>query len=303
MIIVLTIFIVHLYTFHLFFLCVKHSKHNICKNDNAILFFQPVYLKCDIMNNAGIVDRVDCACKLDRVPPKTQNPLHALLGDRLCVDTDECCISVINPTVPDCTLLGKTKISPTPSSSTLLNDCEYGVVPLKQDSFESHSKRNKSFNCRFLRKKISDKNDTNKSTFPVSSCVCKTHKWKFPMIMQKAWKHNRRVRLKSIPSINNMPLQRYQSHHSSSDEDWFEEIADDDINNLDEKTKTKCNSDLNTTLTNADSFSSIFDAESNQIETEKLKWCSFAFRKCCNKPPLTKSKISRKNPKNMCQII
>ncbi|XP_060841562.1 inositol polyphosphate-5-phosphatase A isoform X1 [Rhopalosiphum padi] len=262
---------------------------------------KPVYLKCDIMNNAGIVDRVDCACKLNRVPPETQNPLHALLGDHLCVDSNECCISVVDTIVPDNTVLGEVKIPPVPSTST--DDCDFDIVPLKQNYTESHCKTNKPFTCGFLRKKISDKHGTHKSIFPVSNCICKTHKWKFPMIMQKAWKHNRRIRLKSIPSLNNMPLQRYQSHHSSSDEDWFEEIADDETNNCDDK-KNKCISNSNIILTNDDNCSVNFDNQSEQVATNKFKWCSsFAFRKFCDKRPLTEKKIAHRNPTTSCRII
>lgn len=243
------------------------------------------------MNNAGIVDRVDCVCKLNRVSPETQNPLHALSGDHLFVESDECYISV-----------GKVKISPTPSSSTSLDNHEFDIISVKQISPKSHTKRNKPFNCGFLRKKISDKNGSGKNTLPISNCICKTHKWKFPLIMQKAWKHNRRVRLKSIPSINNMPLQRYQSHHSSSDEDWFEEVADDEVNPCDEK-KNKSNSDENISFTNIDNSSVTFETESDHIVSNKFKWCSFAFKHFCNKPPLTESKITQKDSKKMCRII
>ncbi|KAL4148770.1 hypothetical protein QTP88_002930 [Uroleucon formosanum] len=236
---------------------------------------KPVYLKCDIMNNAGIVNRVDCACKLNRVPPETQNPLHALLGE--------------------------VKIPSAPSTSTY--DSELDIVSIRQNYTENHGKINKPFASGFLRKKVSDKHGTHKSIFPVSNCICKTHKWKFPTIMQKAWKHNRRIRLKSIPSFNNMPLQRYQSHHSSSDEDWFEEIADDETNNCDDK-KNKCNSNPNKTLTNADNCPINFDNQSDQVATNKFKWCSsFAFRKFCEKRPLTETKIDRRDPTTSCRII
>lgn len=262
------------------------------------MFFQPVYLKCDIMNNAGIVDRVDCACKLNRVPPETQNSLHALLGD-LCIDPD-CCIPVVDTIIPDNTL-GEIKISPmTPSTSTSLNNCEFDIISIKQNS--SFRKTNKPFTCGFLRKKNSDKHGTNKSMFPVSDCICKTHKWKFPMIMQKAWKHNRRIRLKSNPSFNNMPLQRYQSHHSSSDEDWFEEIADDEINNCYEK-KNKCNDNEIKTFTNADDCPITLDSESDYVTTNRFKWCSsYAFRKFFDKRPLTETRIARRVPTNSCRI-
>lgn len=265
------------------------------------MFFQPVYLKCDIKNNAGIVDRVDCACKLNRVPPETQNPLHALLGDHLCVDSNECCIPVVDTIIPDIDVLGEVKIPPAPSTST--DDSELDIVSLKRNYTESHCKTNKPFTCGFLRKKISDKHGTHKSIFPDSNCICKTHKWKFPTIMQKAWKHNRRIRLKSIPSFNNMPLQRYQSHHSSSDEDWFEEIADDETNNCDDK-KNKCNSNSNKTLVNVDNCPINFDNKSEQVATNKFKWCSsFAFRKFCEKQPLTETKIARRDPTTSCRII
>lgn len=265
------------------------------------MFFQPVYLKCDIMNNAGIVDRVDCACKLNRVPPEIQNPLHALLGD-LCIDS-ECCNPIVDTVIPDNTLLGEIKMSPmTPSTSTSLNNCEFDIVSIKQNFTESYKKPNKPFTCGFLRKKNSDKHGTNKSIFPVSNCICKTHKWKFPMIMQKAWKHNRRVRLKSNPSFNNMPLQRYQSHHSSSDEDWFEEIADDEFHNCNEK-KIKCNNDETETLVNADDCTVKLDSESDHVTTNRFKWCSsYAFRKICDKRPLTETKIARRDLTNSCRI-
>lgn len=249
------------------------------------------------MNNAGIVDRVDCVCKLNRMPSETQNPLHALLGTRLCVDSDECCVPIVDTIVPDNTLLGGVKISlHTPSSTSALNDRELDIVPIKQSSAKSRMKTIKPFTCGFLRKKNSDKHGTDKSVSSVSSgCICKTHKWKFPMIVQKAWKHNRRVRLKSNPSFNNMPLQRYQSHHSSSDEDWFEEIADDEINNLDER-KTK-------TLTNADDLPINFESESGHVSTNRFKWYSHALRKFCDKRPLTETKISDGDPTNSCRIL
>lgn len=266
------------------------------------MFFQPVYLKFDIMNNAGIVDnRVDCACKLNRVPPETQNPPHALLGTHLCVDSNECCIPIVDTIIPDNTVLGEVKIPSAPSTST--DDCVFDTKPKIQNYTESHSKTNKPFNGGFWRKKISDKHGTHKSIFPVSDCICKTHKWTFPTIMQRAWKHNRRIRLKSIPSFNNMPLQRYQSHHSSSDEDWFEEIGDDETNNCDDK-KNKCNSDSNETFTNADNYPINFDDQSEQLTTNKFKWCSsFAFRKFCDKRPLTETKIARRDPTTSCRII
>lgn len=264
-----------------------------------IVFFQPVYLKCDIKNNAGIVDRVDCACKLNRVLPDTQNPLHALLGSHLRVDSDDFCDSIVDTTVVDNTVLGEAIISPAPSTSTPLNDHGFDIIPTK-NSTESHSKTNKSFTCGFLRKKNSDKHESNKNKFPASNCICKTHKWKFPMIMQKAWKHNRRVRLKSNPSFNNMPLQRYQSHHSSSDEDWFEEIADDETNN---EKKKKCIKDENKTFANTDDCPNSVDNDSNIVATNRFKWCTYSFRKFWDKRPLPDTKIVRKDPNNSCRII
>lgn len=253
------------------------------------MFFQPVYLKCDIMNNAGIVDRVDCACKLNSVPPETRKPLHALLGVRLSVDSDECCIPTVDTNIPVKTLLGEVITPLIPSTSTTLNDY-VETVTVKQNSTVSHTKV-----FTFLRKKVSDKHGATKSIFPISNCICKTHKWKFPMIMQKAWKHNRRVRLKSNPSF-----QRYQSHHSSSDEDWFEEIADDETNNFDEK-KNKCNSDENKTLANnAEDCPVNLDNESNHVATNRFKSCSsYAFKKIFVKRPLTEN---RKDPNNSCRI-
>lgn len=263
-----------------------------------LCFFQPVYLKCDIKNNAGIVDRVDCDCKLICVPPETQNPLHALLGPRLCVDSNEC-IPIVDTIIPDNTLIGEIKIIPTPATSTSLHSCEFEILPIAQNCEESHKKRNKH---RFIRKKISDKHGTNKSIFPVSDCICYTHKWKFPLIMQKAWNHNRRVRLKSNPSFNNMPLQRYQSHHSSSDEDWFEEVADDEISHSDDE-KNQCNSNENITLSNAKDFPVHFDSESDHVATNRFKWCSsFAFSKLCDKRPLTETNIAHRDPTNFCRI-
>lgn len=257
-----------------------------------------MYLKCDIKNNAGIVDRVDCDCKLICVPPETQNPLHALLGPRLCVDSNEC-IPIVDTIIPDNTLIGEIKIIPTPATSTSLHSCEFEILPVAQNCAESHKKRNKH---RFIRKKISDKHGTNKSIFPVSDCICYTHKWKFPLIMQKAWNHNRRVRLKSNPSFNNMPLQRYQSHHSSSDEDWFEEVADDEISHSDDE-KNQCNSNENITLANAKGFPVHFDSESDHVATNRFKWCSsFAFSKLCDKRPLTETKIAHRDPTNFCRI-
>lgn len=261
-----------------------------------------MYLKCDIMNNAGIVDRVDCACKLNCVPPETQISLHALLGDHLCVDSDECCVPIVDTVISDNTLLGNVKIPLKPTTSTSFNDPDFGIVSIKQSSTESNNKTNKSSTCGFLRKKISDKHGTNKSIFPVSYCICKTHKWKFPMIMQKAWKHNRRVRLKSYPSVN-MPLQRYQSHHSSSDEDWFEEIADDEVDNCNEK-KNKYNNTEGKIPSNTDNNSANFDHESSDhVVTNRFKLCSFIYRKFCDKPQLTETKIIRRNPNNSCKII
>jgi len=257
------------------------------------------------MNNAGIVDRVDCACKLNRVSPETQNPLHALLGTHLFVDSDECCIPIVDTILPDNNLLGEVKISlHTPSTSMPLNNHELDIVaPMNQNSAESHRKTIKPFTCGFLRKKNSDKHGTDKSVSPVSGCICKTHKWKFPMIMQKAWKHNRRVRLKSNPSFNDMPLQRYQSHHSSSDEDWFEEIADDETNNLDER-KNKCNSDENKTLANANDLPVHYESESDHVTTNRYKSCSsYAFRKCCDKRSLTETNIAHRDSTNSCRII
>jgi len=259
------------------------------------------------MNNAGIVDRVDCACKLNCVPPPdTQNPPHALLNTHLCIDSDEYCIPILDTIVPDNnTLLGDTKVSLHMSStSTLSNDRELvDIVPITQHSAESHWKAVKPFTCRFLRKKNSDKHGTNRSISPVSDCICKTHKWKFPTIVQKAWKHNRRVRLKSNPSFNNMPLQRYQSHHSSSDEDWFEEIADDEASNLDDM-KNQCNSNENKPFTNADNLPTHFKHESDCVTTNRFKWCSpYAFRKLYNKQPLTQTKIARRDQINSCRIV
>lgn len=258
------------------------------------MFFQPVYLKCDIKNNAGIVDRVDCACKLNSVPPETPNPMHALLGVHLSVVSDQPDIPNLDTIIPVETLLGKVEIPLTPSTSTILNDY-VETVTVKSNSTVSHTKTNKSSNGGFLRKKIPDKHVANKSIFPISNCICKTHKWKFPMIMQKAWKHNRRVRLKSNPSF-----QRYQSHHSSSDEDWFEEIADDETNNFDEK-KNKCNSDENKILANnADDCPVNLDNESNHVASNRFKSCSsYIFRKFFVKRPLTEN---RKDPKNSCRI-
>lgn len=264
-----------------------------------------MYLKCDIMNNAGIVDSVDCACKLNRVPTETQTPLHALLGDHICVDSNECCNPLVNTVVPDNTLLGTVKISPIPITTVEPIDYrEIDIVSVKKN-LESHYRAHssQSFTSNDLRKKKSDKHGTNKNSiiFPVSNCICKTHKWKFPMIMQKAWKHNRRVRLKSNASFNNMPLQRYQSHHSSSDEDWFEEIADDETNNCDVK-KNKYNVVEDQTL--ADDYPVNFDNESNRVATNKFKWCSsFVFRKLFDKRPLTETKMTRKDPNNFCKII
>lgn len=274
--------------------------NNINKTDNIIVFFQPVYLKCDIMNNAGIVDSVDCACKLNRVSPETQNPPHALLGAHLCIDSDECCIPVVNTIMPDDTLLGEAEIPSIISTSTLLSENKFDIVPINHSFTSSHKKTNNPFACGFLRKKVTDKHVPNKNIFPMSDCICKTHKWKFPTIMQRAWKHNRRVRLKSNPSFNSMPLQRYQSHHSSSDEDWFEEIADDETNNCDEK-KNKCNSSMNKLLVKTDDCSVNFDNESDHAVTNKFKWCSI--RKNIDKRSLTESKIDGRDPKNSCRIL
>lgn len=246
---------------------------------------------------------MDCTCKLNRVLPETQNPLHALLGSRLCVDSDDFCGSIVDTIIPDHTVLGEVVVYPAPSTSTSLDDHEFDIISTKQNSIESHhSKTNKSFTCGFLRKKNSNKNGSNKNKFPVSNCICKTHKWKFPMIMQKAWNHNRRVRLKSNPSFNNMPLQRYQSHHSSSDEDWFEEIADDETNNYNEK-KNKCIKDDNKTLDNTDDCPISFENDSNNVATNRFKWCSYSFRKFWEKRPLTETKVVQKDPKNSCRII
>lgn len=251
------------------------------------------------MNNAGIVD---CACKLNRVSPKTQNPVHAFSGDDVCVDLDEC-IPIVDKIIPDYTLLDKDKISSTPSSSTLLSNHENDIMLIKQSSHENHNKKNNSLNCGFLRKKNSDKNGGAHKISSTSHCVCKTYMWKFPMIVQKAWKHNRRVRLKSIPNINKMPLQRYQSHHSSSDEDWFEEIADEDANDCDEKFKTNYN-DENKTFLNVDPCSTKFDVESNQIGVDRLKWWSPSLSKTfCDKPSLIERKIVRRDSKLVCQIL
>lgn len=256
-----------------------------------------MYLKCDIMNNAGIVNRVDCACKLNCVSPETQNPLHALSGTHLCIDSDECCIPVVDTIISDDTLLGDVEIPPITSTSKTSNKRQFDVVPIEHN-FKRSNKTNKSFTSGFLRKKVSDKHVTNKNLFPISDCICINHKWKFPTIMQKAWKHNRRVRLKSNVSFNNMPLQRYQSHHSSSDEDWFEEIVDDE--NYDEK-KNKCNSDENKLLLKVDDYSSNFNNESENVTTNKYKWCNF--RKKFEKQPPTESKIDHKNSNNSCEIL
>lgn len=255
-------------------------------------------MKCDIKNNAGIVDRVDCDCKLICVPPKTQNPPHALLGALLCVESNEC-IPVVDTIIPDNTLVGEVKITSKPTTSKSLHSCAFEIVPITQNCAESHKKMKKP---RFLRKKISDKHGTNKSIFPVSDCICYTHKWKFPMIMQKAWNHNRRVRLKSNPSVNNMPLQRYQSHHSSSDEDWFEEVADDETIHFDDE-KNKYHSKEEITFTNSKGFPVNFDSESDHVATNRCKWCSlFAFRKLCDKRPITETKIGHRDPTNFCRI-
>lgn len=257
------------------------------------------------MNNAGIVDRVDCACKLNRVPTETQTTLHALLSDHICVDSNKCCNPLVNTVLPDKMLLGTVKIPQTPiTTSKPIDYHEFDIVSVKQNPTESHYRAHSSlsFISGDLRKKKSDKHGTNKNSiiFPVSNCICKTHKWKFPMIIQKAWKHNRRVRLKSNASFNNMPLQRYQSHHSSSDEDWFEEIADDETNNCNDK-KNKCNSDKDKTL--ADDYPINFDNESDHVATNRFKWCSFVFSKLCDKRPLTETKMTRKDPNNFCKII
>lgn len=254
------------------------------------------------MNNAGIVD---CACKLNCVSPKTQNPVHAFSGDRVCVDLDEC-NQTVDKVVPNYTLLGKAEISLTPSSSVSLDNHENDAVLIKQSSHENHDKRNNLLSCGLLHKKNSDKNGgAHKISSFTSHCVCKTsYKWKFPMIVQKAWKHNRRVRLKSVPDINKMPLQRYQSHHSSSDEDWFEEIADDDINVYDEKVKTNYDNDQNTTSTNADTCSANFDVESNHIVVNKLNWWSPCLCSTfCHKPTSIERKIARRDSKLVCQIL
>lgn len=257
------------------------------------MFLQPVYLKCDIMNNAGIVNRVDCACKLNRVSPETHNPLHALSGTHLCIDSDECCIPVVDTVILDDTLLGEVEISPLPSTSKTLNKRQFDIVPINHNFISNIKKKKKVFTCGFLRKKVSDKHVTNKNIVPMSDCICKNHRWKFPTIMQRAWKQNRRVRLKSNASLNNIPLQRYQSHHSSSDEDWFEEIADEETNN--------CNSNENKLPLKVDDCSSNFDNESDHVSTNKYKWCTF--RKKFEKQPLTESKIDRRDPNNICRIL
>lgn len=268
----------------------------------VIIFFQPVYMKCDIMNNSGIVDSVDCACKLNRVPPEPQNPPHALFDTHLSVESDECCIPHVDTILLDNTLLTEGEIPPTSTASTSYNDHDVGIVSLKQCYTENHSVTNKpSTSSGFLRKKVSDKHGTNKSIFPVYNCICKTPRWKFPTIMPKAWKHNRRVRLKSYPSLN-MSLQRYQSHHSSSDEDWFEEIADDETNNCDEK-KNKCSNNEKKAPDNADDNSVNFDHESDSVVTNRFKFCSFTFRKFCDKPQTTETKVARRDLKNSCRII
>lgn len=268
---------------------------NVNKNDNIVVFFQPVYLKCDIKNNAGIVNRVHCDCKLICVPSKTQNLLHDMLGHHLCVVSDEC-IPIVDTIIPDNTLIGDFKFTPIATTSTSLHSCKSEIAPTPQNCTESHKKTNKS---KFMCKNISDKRGTNKNIFPVSDCICYTHKWKFPTI---TWNHNRRVRLKSNPEFNHMPLQRYQSHHSSSDEDWFEEVGDDEINHYDEE-KNKCNSNGNTTLGNTESVPINLDSESDHIATNRFKWCSsLAFSKLCDKRPLTKAKIAHRDPKNVCRI-
>lgn len=263
------------------------------------MFFQPVYLKCDIMNNAGIVDRVDCACKLNCVLPETQNPLHALLGDHLYVD--EICIPIVDTIVPERSLLGEDKIpSITSTASTSLNN-KLDIVSFKPSCYtEYQNDTNKEFISG--KKKIVDKHGKHKSMSLVSNCICRTHKWKFPMIMQKPWRHNRRVRLKSKLNFDNTFLQRYQSHHSSSDEDWFEEIADDELHNSEEKKKTY-NSNENITLANQNDNVLNFDNESEHVPTNKFKLCSFAIRKCFNRQSLAETKITHKHPTNSCRII
>ncbi|XP_050547103.1 inositol polyphosphate-5-phosphatase A-like isoform X2 [Daktulosphaira vitifoliae] len=307
---------------------------------------KPVYLKLDIMNNAGTV--LQCECKLYCVTPKTSNcSLHALLG----VDIDKCdplksldCKSSMialsetsksfASTPPLTTLSPMTLVTSSSTTSTPQNINSHRIVITDVDKDDETSSPNTSpsFSCgNFLRKKIGDIYQENKTVSSSwSNCVCKTNKWKLPILVHKAWRQNgqRRVRLKSNASLN-MPLQRYQSHHSSSDEDWFEEIAEDEINSEKSEKDNNSISNISSYKENyADPMSNQYSIEKSQIEensiettddcskattssnvSKKFKWSSFRLRKICEKSqplntfPVRTQKVHKVKSKNSCKII